>query len=142
MNIGFIAGFGPISRDPEESRRFWTEELGITLEGDDSHRATDELEGAKAFAVWALTGAAQSCFGTNDWPADVPRPQAWIEFDVDSHEEVAEAATELQSRGHRLLRGAQMEPWGQTVARLLSPEGLLVGISYTPWMHPTDPTAA
>lgn len=27
-------------------------------------------------------------------------------------------------------------PWGQTVARLQDPRGLLVGISYTPWMHP------
>jgi hypothetical protein len=25
--------------------------------------------------------------------------------------------------------------WKQVTARLLSPEGLLAGISYTPWMH-------
>jgi hypothetical protein len=27
------------------------------------------------------------------------------------------------------------EPWGQTVTRLLSPEGLLVGLTYTPSMR-------
>ena len=27
------------------------------------------------------------------------------------------------------------EEWGQTVARLLSPEGLLVGVTVTPWMR-------
>jgi hypothetical protein len=27
------------------------------------------------------------------------------------------------------------EPWGQTVSRLLSPEGLLIGITFTPWMR-------
>jgi len=27
------------------------------------------------------------------------------------------------------------EPWGQTVSRFLSPEGLLVGISFTPMMR-------
>ena len=27
------------------------------------------------------------------------------------------------------------EPWGQTTSRLLSPEGLLVGVTFTPWMH-------
>ena len=34
-----------------------------------------------------------------------------------------------------LLHGARTEPWGQTVARLLSPEGLMVGVSYAPWMR-------
>jgi hypothetical protein len=27
------------------------------------------------------------------------------------------------------------EPWGQTVSRFLSPEGLLVGIAFTPSMR-------
>ncbi|CAN5742736.1 glyoxalase/bleomycin resistance/dioxygenase family protein [soil metagenome] len=135
MKISFVAGFGPISPDPQASRRFWVDEMGIELAGDDNHRATDELEGIRAYAVWALSGAAQSCFETDDWPASVPRPQAWIEFDVESTQAVAEAAAELEERGHRLLRPAKEEGWGQTVARLLSPEGLLVGISYTPWMH-------
>ena len=34
-----------------------------------------------------------------------------------------------------LLVPAKVEPWGQTVSRLLSPEGLLVGVVFTPWMH-------
>ena len=42
-----------------------------------------------------------------------------------------------EAAGHRLLRGAREEPWGQTTARVLSPEGLLVGVTYTPWMHRT-----
>jgi len=66
-------------------------------------------------------------------------PQAWIELDVESAEAVASAATELTTQGHQLLREAQEEPWGQTTARLQSPEGLLVGISYTPWMHGDGP---
>ncbi len=52
-----------------------------------------------------------------------------------SHELVGEAAEELKSRGYSLVRPAKKEEWGQTVARLLSPEGLLVGIAQTPWMH-------
>jgi hypothetical protein len=27
------------------------------------------------------------------------------------------------------------EPWGQTGSRFLGPEGLLVGITFTPWMR-------
>ena len=48
---------------------------------------------------------------------------------------MADAAEELEGRGYRLLHGARTEPWGQTVARLLSPEGLIVGVSYTPSMR-------
>ena len=62
----------------------------------------------------------------------MPVPQATIEFEVD---DVAEAAGELEAKGYRLLHGARTEPWGQTVARLLSPEGLIVGFSYTSWLR-------
>jgi hypothetical protein len=56
-------------------------------------------------------------------------------MDVLSPDDVAVAAGELERAGHRILKQAATEPWGQTVARLLSPEGMLVGITYTPWMH-------
>ena len=82
-----------------------------------------------------MAQAAENTFGSTDWPADLPTPQAWIELDVESAAAVVRAAAELAAAGHRLLREARAEPWGQTTARLLSPEGLLVGISYTPWMH-------
>jgi hypothetical protein len=48
---------------------------------------------------------------------------------------VTAALDELAAAGHRVLRGTQLEPWGQTTSRLLSPEGLLVGITFTPWQH-------
>ncbi len=142
MKIGFVAGFGPIVRDVDASRAFWGTGLGITLEeAAPSYWTSDHLDGVKAFALWPLAQAAESCFGANTWPQDVPAPQAWIEFDVESPQAVADAVAELQAAGHRLLRGAQEEPWGQTTSRLLSPEGLLVGITYTPWMHSAASTA-
>jgi len=36
----------------------------------------------------------------------------------------------------------QLEPWGQTTSHFLSPEGLLLGVTYTPWMHENDGQAA
>jgi hypothetical protein len=89
----------------------------------------------KAFAMWPLSQAAEATFGSPDWPSELPVPQAWIELDVESAPAVADAIEELRSAGHRVLSEAHEEPWGQTTARLLSPEGLLVGIAYTPWMH-------
>ena len=53
-------------------------------------------------------------------------------------DDVAPAVSELQAAGHSVLREAHLEPWGQTTSQLLSPEGLLVGVTYTPWMHESD----
>ena len=139
MQVRFVAGFGPIVRDLDASRAFWGDGLGIALaEAAPNYWTNDDLAGVKAFALWPLDQAAESCFGTTTWPAELPVPQAWIEFDVASPEAVAAAVAELEAGGHRVLRGAREEPWGQTTARLLSPEGLLVGVTYTPWMHRTD----
>lgn len=135
MKVSFVAGFGPIVRDTAESRSWWSA-LGLELhEIAPDYWGLDELGGVNAFALWPLAQAAQNTFGTPDWPADLPTPQAWIEFDVGSAEEVADAARELEGKGHRLLRATTTEEWGQTTARLMSPEGLLVGVTYTPWMH-------
>jgi hypothetical protein len=47
----------------------------------------------------------------------------------------AAAGDELQREGRELLHPARTEPWGQTVARLLTEDGLIVGVSYAPASH-------
>jgi catechol 2,3-dioxygenase-like lactoylglutathione lyase family enzyme len=132
----FVAGFGPIVRDTAAAQAFWGDGLGIEFEeAAPGYFTNDELDGVKAFAMWPLSQAAESTFATPEWPADLPEPQAWLELDVESAAAVADAASEMEAAGHRVLKGAHEEPWGQTTARLLSPEGLLVGITFTPWMH-------
>ena len=127
MHVLFCAGFGPIVRDPDASLSFYRDTLGLPLEAGD-YPATAAVDGIKHFGLWRLEDAAASCFATRTWPADVPVPQGNIEFDVN---DVAEAAAELQRRGCVILTGPKTEPWGQEVARLLSPEGLLVGVTRT-----------
>ncbi len=51
---------------------------------------------------------------------------------------VGPAARELEEAGYELLHPPRQEPWGQTVARLQSPEGAIVGISYAPVLHDED----
>jgi catechol 2,3-dioxygenase-like lactoylglutathione lyase family enzyme len=139
MKVSFVAGFGPIVRDADASRAFWGAGLGIELEeAAPNYWTNDELDGVKAFALWPLDQAAESCFGTEVWPDEIPAPQAWMELDVESPEAVTAAVAELGTAGLRVLRNPREEPWGQTTGRLLSPEGLLVGITYTPWMHPAE----
>jgi hypothetical protein len=45
------------------------------------------------------------------------------------------AARELEQAGYKLLHPPREEPWGQTVARMQSPEGAIIGISYAPVLH-------
>jgi catechol 2,3-dioxygenase-like lactoylglutathione lyase family enzyme len=136
VRIAFVAGFGPITTDTDASLAFWRDDLNLPMtEIAPDYWGTDDVEGVKAFAAWPLDQAAESCFGVQAWPDEVAAPQAWLEVDVLNVEAVGEAAAELEAAGHRLLKQPTTEPWGQTVARLLSPEGLLVGITFTPWMH-------
>jgi catechol 2,3-dioxygenase-like lactoylglutathione lyase family enzyme len=133
IDVLFVAGFGPIVRDPDKSRKFYSEALGLAFkEETNGYMHTGELDGVKHFALWPLPQAAQSCFGRDKWPDSIPAPQAWIEFDVG---DIERATEELKSQGYKLLVAAQKEPWGQVVTRLLGPEGLLVGITYTPAMR-------
>jgi Glyoxalase-like domain len=133
MKVLFIAGFGPIVRDMGESRKLYRDLAGIPFtEETGGYLHTEAVPGANSFALWPLSQAAQSCFGTDSWPADVPVPQAWLEFDVDN---VETATSAFEATGYRMLVRNKKEPWGQIVSRFISPEGLLVGITFTPLMR-------
>lgn len=136
MQIQFISSFAVITRDPSASRRLYVDALGLPLPGaDGDYLHSENIGGAKHFGVWPLAQAAEACFGTPEWPSDRPVPQASVEFEVEDEAAVETAAQEMEERGYPLLHPARREPWGQTVARLLSPENLIVGISYAPWQH-------
>jgi hypothetical protein len=45
------------------------------------------------------------------------------------------AVEEMRAKGQKFVHESRLEPWGQTVARFMSPEGLLIGLSYAPWLH-------
>ena len=133
MKILFVAGFAAISTDVDAGHCFYRDTLGLPLEVvNEDYIAVDGFEGAKHLGIWPLAKAAASCFGTDHWPDDIPVPQGTIEFEV---EDVEAAAAELVDAGHSLIHETRTEPWGQTIARLLGPEGLLIGICHTPDLH-------
>jgi catechol 2,3-dioxygenase-like lactoylglutathione lyase family enzyme len=137
MEIEFIAGFAVIAPDPATSRRLYLDTIGLPLEASagSDYFHSEGIAGAKHFGVWPLAEAAEACFGSPAWPEGVTVPQASVEFEVAEPGAVATAAAELRHAGFELVHDAREEPWGQTVARLLSAEGLIVGISYAPWFH-------
>jgi catechol 2,3-dioxygenase-like lactoylglutathione lyase family enzyme len=136
MDVQFVASIAPIVRDADAARSFYRDALGLTFEGQEGDYVfTHTLEGTKHFGLWPLSEAALACYGTTEWPTEIPVPQASIEFEVP---DVAAAAAELTAKGYRLIHDARQEPWAQITARLLSPEGLLVAVCYTPTFHDTS----
>ena len=137
MNIEFLSTIAVIAADPPASRRLYVDTLGLPLQSgvDGEYFHSGELAGVKHFGVWPLHQAAEACFGTPDWPADRSVPQISVEFDVADAEAVHAAAVELAAAGHQILHPVREEPWGQTVVRLQSLEGSIVGVSYTPALH-------
>jgi catechol 2,3-dioxygenase-like lactoylglutathione lyase family enzyme len=137
MDVQFITSVAVISSDAGVSRRFYVDALGLPLTAeDDGYLHSEDIDGCKSFGVWPLTQAARACFGTPDWPAERPAPQASIEFEVADAGNVQAAADELKEKGLTVLHDSRTEPWGQTVARLQSSEGVIIGLSYAPSMHP------
>jgi catechol 2,3-dioxygenase-like lactoylglutathione lyase family enzyme len=137
VNVEWIASVAVIAADPVASRDLYVGALGLPLQPDTGgeYFHSERIGGSKHFGVWPLNQAAQACFGSGDWPSERPVPQVSIEFEVQDAAAVAAAANELREKGFTLLHEAREEPWGQTVARLQSNEGSIVGISYTPSQH-------
>jgi catechol 2,3-dioxygenase-like lactoylglutathione lyase family enzyme len=132
VNVEFVAGFAAIVRDTGASRALYADTLGIEFQDDGGYLHTGGLDGVKHLGLWPLEQAAQACFGTSTWPDGVTVPQATLEFEVD---DVAGAAAELEAQGYELIHSPRTEPWGQTIARVLDPNGLLIGVCHTPALH-------
>lgn len=137
MDVRFIASFSVISAHPAEDRGLFVDGLDLPLQPpasvpDSDYVFSEGIPGSKHFGVWPLGEAALSCFGQQTWPDSHPVPTACIEFEVD---DVEAAARELEGKGYNLVHSARTEPWDQTIARLQTPDGLLIGICFTPWLH-------
>ena len=136
VKIESMTSVAVITSDATASRALYLDALGLPLKRlDGDYFATGEVSGCNHFGVWPLAQAAEACFGTRTWPDDVARPQVSVEFEVSDAAAVSEGAQELRSRGYDVLHDAKTEPWGQVVARLLSPEGAVIGLSYAPVLH-------
>jgi catechol 2,3-dioxygenase-like lactoylglutathione lyase family enzyme len=135
MEIKCIASFAVITKQSDASASLYQEALGLPLERQDDYLFMDKFAGANHFGVWPLKMAAQSCFGQDEWPAHVPEPAASIEFELADAAAVESAVREMKAKGQEFIHEVRTEPWGQTAARFMSPERVLVGLSHAPWLH-------
>jgi len=132
IKVLFIAGFGPIVRDAASNKLYPGEPRHPFQRRDRrlfAYRGAARSQDVRPVAAFS-GGAVLFQQGFLAWQH--PYPSSWLEFDVDS---VEKATAELESQGYRMLVKIKKEPWGQTVSRFLGPEGLLVGITFTPVMR-------
>jgi hypothetical protein len=124
-----VAGFTAMS-SAFPSRRKQKEEA-------EGYLHTEAVPGAKTYALWPISQAARSCFGKDSWPKDIPTPQAWLEFDVESAEK---ATAVLESGGYRMLVTNKKEPGDKSSAVSFRRKGYwwvlpLLRITFTPLMR-------
>ena len=118
MDVRFVAGFSPIVTETEDARRFYGEKMSLPLKIEPGSDYTEiDVPGLKHFGLWTLRDASQSTFGTPEWPADVPRPQATLELEVD---DVDAAVSELRDKGVELLQEHPLHGHGFTIQAALS----------------------
>ncbi|MEM1370138.1 MAG: glyoxalase [Cyanobacteria bacterium P01_H01_bin.15] len=132
MEIRSITGFAVITKHPDASVALYKKTLALPLKTQDGYNYMDKFSGANHFGVWPLKMAAQSCFGQDKWPESVPIPTATIEFELSDSQALESAVREMKTKGQDFIHESRAEPWGQMVARFISPEGLLIGLTYTP----------
>jgi hypothetical protein len=136
VQVESVTSVAVITADAPASRALYMDALRLPLKQlDGDYFASGEIPGCNHFGVWPIEQAAAACFGTRKWPEKLARPQVSVEFELESAAAVADGAQELRSRGYEMLHDAKVEPWGQTIARLLSPEAAVVGLSYAPSLH-------
>ena len=135
MKTHSIAGFATITKNSASSMNLYKDLLGLPLKSQDGYSFTEEIPGCHHFGVCSLSMAAQFCFGQDTWPKKIPEPSATLEFELNSTKSVGEAVEELKANGQAFIHDAKVEPWGQTVARFISPENILIGLCYTPQLH-------
>ncbi len=121
MDVQFITSVAMITPDPVVSRGLYVDALGLPLTAEgDGYLHSEDIDGCKSFGIWPLTQAAQACFGTPDWPAERPVPQASIEFEVADPHTVQAAADELKEKGFIVVAGqprARPPPHGRDQRR-------------------------
>jgi hypothetical protein len=132
----FVAGFGSIVREREASRHFYGDDLGTRLDAEaDGYLHTEGLAGGKDLRALAARASGGAVLRRPTVARTRPRPArlARVRRGRSGGRDVG-----ATHQGVCPLGRARVEPWGQTVTRLLAPEGILVGVTHTPSMRGPD----
>ncbi len=139
MNVLFIASIAVVTADPPQGRELFIDALGLPLEANAT--ATTPAPASPAATTSVFGPSRRRLRHASVRPSGPPTglSSGSIEFEVEDVGAVAAAGDELQQAGFELMHPARTEPWGQTVARLLTQDGPIVSISYAPAFHGEEP---
>jgi hypothetical protein len=134
--FGSIGRVAVVSPAASASRRLFVDTLGLALAGVPAGDLHSETSRQQELRHPASRPGRSGLLRNPDWPTNYPVPQASIEFEIAAADAVATAADKLARRGLTRLHDSQLQPCRQTVARPLSPAGLIIGNSFAPRLQP------
>ncbi|MER6085385.1 VOC family protein [Streptomyces sp. NPDC001833] len=109
--------------DPERSRAFYGEQLGLAV-------YREFGEGAERGTVYFLGGGFLEVSGRSDLPAP-PDVQLWLQV-----ADVSAAHEELVAKGVGIVRPPVKEPWGLVEMWIADPDGIRIVLVEVPADHP------
>ncbi|MER7186770.1 VOC family protein [Streptomyces hyaluromycini] len=109
--------------DPERSRAFYGEQLGLAV-------YREFGEGPERGTVYFLGGGFLEVSGRSDTPAP-PAVQLWLQV-----ADVAAAHDELAAKGVEIVRPPVKEPWGLVEMWIADPDGIRIVLVEIPADHP------
>ncbi|MEU0333437.1 VOC family protein [Streptomyces sp. NPDC006193] len=109
--------------DPERSRVFYGEQLGLSV-----HREFGT--GPERGTVYFLGGGFLELSGRSDTPPS-PAVQLWLQVG-----DVSAACGELRARGVEIVRPPVREPWGLIEMWITDPDGTRIVLVEIPADHP------
>ncbi|GAA1006614.1 glyoxalase [Streptomyces sp. F-3] len=109
--------------DPERSRAFYGEQLGLAV-------YREFGTGPERGTVYFLGGGFLELSGRSDTPPS-PAVRLWLQV-----EDVAAAHEELRAKGVRITRPPVREPWGLIEMWIADPDGVPIVLVEVPADHP------
>ncbi|QTD96827.1 VOC family protein [Streptomyces cyanogenus] len=109
--------------DPERSRAFYGEQLGLAV-------YREFGTGPGRGTVYFMGGGFLEVSGRSDTPPS-PAVRLWLQV-----EDVTAAHEELRAKGVEILRPPQREPWGLIEMWITDPDGTRIVLVEVPEDHP------
>ncbi|RPF31343.1 VOC family protein [Streptomyces sp. TLI_185] len=109
--------------DPERSRTFYGEQLGLAV-------YREFGTGPQRGTVYFLGGGFLEVSGRSETPSS-PAVQLWLQV-----EDAAAAHEELRAKGVEIVRAPVKEPWGLVEMWIADPDGTRIVLVEVPADHP------
>ncbi|MFF4357374.1 VOC family protein [Streptomyces sp. NPDC001604] len=109
--------------DPERSRRFYGEQLGLAV-------YREFGTGPQRGTVYFLGGGFLEVSGRSETPPS-PAVRLWLQV-----EDVTAAHEELRAKGVEIVRAPAKEPWGLVEMWIADPDGTRIVLVEVPADHP------